>query len=154
MAVWSKVKNYVFLFFCHSNSSPSHCIPGCLHSLQISFSLVVYQVQEGFFFLKGEKKILWHFNLPHLLLGAGELWKHSWHSIMAFSEDFISFGQTKSQITSTLSLGARWSPRKTSLAELCTLSWAGYIADVGHITGKLGDEFSHIIMSYHHVFKI
>jgi len=104
-------------FFCQSGSFCCfHCIPGCLHSLETSFSLVVYQMQE--LFLKkrcgggGGEENLWNFNLPHPSLGAGELQKligkHSLHSIMAFSEDpVIALGQTKSQITSTLSLAAR-----------------------------------------------
>lgn len=47
----------LFSFFCWSSFCYSHCIPRCLHSLQSSFSRVLYQVQEVFLFifLKGEK---------------------------------------------------------------------------------------------------
>ncbi len=116
-----------------------HCISGCLHSLQTSFSLVVYQVQEVFFFKKGEKR------RKTLALEFTPSTPGGWRVVETDRKTFLTFykwlslsflfGQTKSPITSNLSLGARRSPQKPDW--LCTLSWAQQekIAHVCHVIG-------------------
>lgn len=118
---------FLFLFFLANQVSTALTVCLCVCIAYRHPSAVWFIRSRRYFSNKRvrEEEQLWHFNLPHLLLGAGELWKligkHLWHSIIAFSKDsVISFGPTKSHITSTISLGARWPSQRPDWLELST----------------------------------